>query len=141
MDAPFTTTRRIEFHQTDAAGIVHFSTFFLLMESAEHEFLRSLGLSVHMQDDEGKLSWPRISAVCDFKRALKFEEETQIEVRVLRRGGSSVTYGFRFLKDTRLMAEGKVTSVCCRMSPEGPLTAVPIPAWFAEKLPAPCGEA
>ena len=36
----FTTARRIEFRDTDAAGIVHFSAFFLWMESAEHELLR-----------------------------------------------------------------------------------------------------
>ena len=37
----FRTTRRVEFRDTDAAGIVHFSAFFFYMESVEHEFLRS----------------------------------------------------------------------------------------------------
>ena len=32
--------RRVEFSETDAAGIVHFSNFFRYMEGAEHAFLR-----------------------------------------------------------------------------------------------------
>ena len=46
MSESFRSTRRIEFRDTDAAGIVHFSAFFYYMESVEHEFLRQLGLSV-----------------------------------------------------------------------------------------------
>ena len=42
----FSATRRVEFRDTDAAGIMHFASFFPLMESVEHEFLRHLGLSV-----------------------------------------------------------------------------------------------
>ena len=42
----FTTTRRVEFCDTDMAGIVHFSTFYKWMEQAEHDYFRSLGLSI-----------------------------------------------------------------------------------------------
>ena len=36
--------RQIEFVETDMAGIMHFSNFFRLMESAETSFFRSLDL-------------------------------------------------------------------------------------------------
>src|SRR3984893_8862096 len=51
MSEPYRTTRRVEFRDTDAAGIAHFSAFFFYMESVEHEFLRSLGLSVVSEDE------------------------------------------------------------------------------------------
>ena len=38
--------RRVEFSETDMAGIVHYSNFFRYMEAAEHEFFRALGFSV-----------------------------------------------------------------------------------------------
>ena len=38
----FTITRRVEFSETDMAGIVHFSNFCRYMEHAEHAFFRSL---------------------------------------------------------------------------------------------------
>jgi acyl-CoA thioester hydrolase len=47
MPEPYRTTRLVEFHDTDMAGIMHFASFFVYMESAEHELLRSMGLSVH----------------------------------------------------------------------------------------------
>lgn len=38
--------RRVEFSETDMAGIAHFSSFIIYMEQAEHALLRSLGTSV-----------------------------------------------------------------------------------------------
>ena len=48
MQVPYRTCRRVEFRDTDAAGIMHFSTYFTYMEEVEHEFLRSLGTSVDL---------------------------------------------------------------------------------------------
>ena len=61
MAGAFRTQRRVEFCETDAAGIVHFAEFFPYMEQAEHAMLRHLGLSVVFHDDQGVISWPRIA--------------------------------------------------------------------------------
>ena len=79
----FQTQRRVEFRDTDAAGIMHFSAFFVYMEQAEHELLRSLGLSVVAHDDEGEISWPRISATCDFRNPARFEDLLDIALTML----------------------------------------------------------
>ena len=63
----FRTTRRVEFSDTDAAGIAHFTAFFRFMEQAEHELLRSVGLSVFMPVDGEEITWPRVSSKCDFR--------------------------------------------------------------------------
>lgn len=91
------------------------------MESAEHEMLRSLGLSVMPPDVPGrtKISWPRVAASCDYIAAARFEDVLTIEVSVQKIGNSSVGYGFRFLRDGMLIASGSITAVCCRMSPAG----------------------
>ena len=78
MPAAFTTTRCVEFADTDMAGIIHFTTFFRMMESAEHEFLRSLGTSVvdkHPEDGSGAIGWPRREAQCEFHSPAVFEDE------------------------------------------------------------------
>ena len=36
----FVTSRRVEFRDTDTAGIAHFSVFFVWMEQAEHAVSR-----------------------------------------------------------------------------------------------------
>ena len=50
----FRCRRIVEFRDTDAAGIAHFSAFFFWMESTEHEFLRELGVRVVDNDPEDR---------------------------------------------------------------------------------------
>lgn len=116
----FSTLRRVEFRDTDAAGIVNFAAFFPMMESAEHEMLRSLGISVMPKAEAGKprISWPRVAASCNFLAPARFEDLLKVSVEVANIGSSSVNYRFRFTRDDQLIAEGSTTAVCCRM-PEG----------------------
>ena len=130
----FRTKRRVEFRDTDAAGIVHFSAFFVYMEQAEHEMLRSLGLSVAAHDDHGEIGWPRIAASCEFLNPARFEEVLDVEVRVDRLGRTSITYAFSFTRDSTPVARGSMTSVCCRIRPGHPPQSIDIPAWFTKKL-------
>lgn len=132
--APFKTTRRVEFRDTDAAGIVHFSAFFVYMEQAEHELLRQLGLGVVMKDDEGEISWPRISATCDYRSPAKFEDILEVEVVVSRISRASVTYAIRFTRDGKPIADGSMTTVCCRIGPNSLPRAIMMPKSIVEKL-------
>jgi acyl-CoA thioester hydrolase len=134
MQPSFVIQRRVEFCETDAAGIAHFSAFFQYMEQAEHALLRHLGLSVVWPDEHGTISWPRVSAQCDYTGAVKFEEVMDVAVRVDRLGTKSVTYGFEFTRDTRPVATGKITAVCCRFSGQQAPIAMAIPDWIAERL-------
>jgi 4-hydroxybenzoyl-CoA thioesterase/acyl-CoA thioester hydrolase len=134
MAEPFRTTRRVEFCDTDAAGIIHFTALFEYMEQAEHELLRSRDLSVFMNDDAGIISWPRVAAKCEFQSAARFEDVLDVEVRILRLGEKSVTYAFRLSLEGADVATGEMTSVCCRMTDQAPPQPIAIPAWFREKL-------
>jgi acyl-CoA thioester hydrolase len=136
MSEPYRTTRRVEFRDTDAAGIAHFSAFFFYMESVEHEFLRSLGLSVLSEDQTGPVSWPRVSASCDFQSAVRFEDGLDLSLRIARLGAKSVTYEFEFACAGRTVATGKTVAVCCRFPAGRPPESIPIPAAITDKLRA-----
>ena len=136
MPAAFVTTRRVEFSDTDAAGIMHFAAFFRLMEQAEHELLRSVGLSVVMPGKSGKISWPRVSAKCDYQSPARFEELLEIEVRIARLGKRSVTYQHRFSRSGNVLATGEITAVCCRVREGMPPKSMDIPAAILKKLQA-----
>jgi len=130
-----TTRRRVEFRDTDAAGIVHFSAFFFWMESAEHELLRAAGLHVFdPQPDGGSASWPRVSAACDYKSAVRFGDEVEIAAHVAELGRTSVTFAFRFEHGGGLVAEGKIVAVRCLMHPGKKPQAVPIPEDIMARL-------
>ncbi len=132
MPIPFRTTRRIEFCDTDMAGIVHFANFFRFMESAEVEFLRSRGLSVRLAWEGQQIGFPRVSATCDYVKPATFEEVLEIAVTIDRIGTKSVTYGFEFRRGPDVIARGKVTSVCCRAGRD--LEAIEIPASYRRRL-------
>jgi YbgC/YbaW family acyl-CoA thioester hydrolase len=134
MSTPFRTTRRIEFVDTDMAGIVHFSNFFRFMEAAEVELLRSRGLSVAMDHEGLALGFPRVSASCDYLRPARFEDVLTVTVRVEKVGRKAVTYGFEFRRDDEIIARGKITSVCCRVNPDRSFASVPIPPFLRRKL-------
>ncbi len=131
----FTYRRRIDFADTDVGGFVHFSRFFVFMETAEHELLRSLGTSVHLERDGAVYGWPRVEASLSFFRPIRFGEEVEVRVAIQRRGVKSMTYGFRFFRDEELLAEGYMTSVCCRLDGEGGPRPVPIPPFIGDRLP------
>lgn len=133
---PFTTRRRVEFRDTDAAGIAHFSAFFFWMESAEHELLRAVGVRVVDRAADGvDASWPRVSAACDYTSAVRFGDELDIAVTVAV-GRSSATYAFSFSHDGRPVAAGRVVAVRCLMHPDRKPEPVPIPAEIVERLAA-----
>lgn len=132
----YSTRRRIEFRDTDAAGIVHFSAFFPMMEAAEHEMLRSLGISVMPERGDGNacLTWPRVAASCNYASTARFEDELRIAVRVAKIGTSSVQYNIRFSRDDLLIAEGLLTVVCCQLTDGGRLEKHVIPDEIRERL-------
>jgi acyl-CoA thioester hydrolase len=144
--AAFTTCRRVEFRDTDAAGIVHFSAFFLWMESAEHELLRQAGVRVVERSDAAAapgggsgtagsvVSWPRVSASCDYVASVRFGDEIEITVTVADIGRSSVTYAFAFALAGQPVAAGRVVAVRCLMLPGQRPEPVPIPADIAALL-------
>lgn len=119
MPLRFQTSRRVEFADTDMAGIMHFARFFAFMEEAEHEFLRSRGLSVVMDHEGKRLGFPRVAAQCDFFKPLRFEEVVDIHLLLTRVGDKSLSYTVEFRKDGEVVARGTLTTCCCLVGPEG----------------------
>ncbi len=134
MAAPFRTTRRVEFVDTDMAGIAHFSNFFRWMESAEVEFLRSLGLSVKVEWGGEALGFPRVSAACDYTRPVRFQDVLEIAVTLETIGRKSLTYSFEFSNNGEAVARGRVSCVCCRVLPDGGIESVEIPESLRARL-------
>ena len=128
-----TTQRRVEWADTDTAGIVHFARFLVFMETAEHRFREALGFPVGQDSTNGaSLGWPRVSASCEYRRPARFGEELEITTRVVEMGTTSLTFGFTVPRDGTLVAEGRMTSVCCRLEPR--LQPVPIPERMAAAI-------
>ena len=92
----FKASRRIQFADTDMAGIVHFANFFRFMEETEHEFYRSLGFAGHFRGPRGTLGWPRLSARCDYRKPLRFEDVVEVHLLVRAKEEKSLLLDFIF---------------------------------------------
>lgn len=134
----FRATRRVEFNETDLAGIVHFSNFFRYMETVEGAFYRSFGQSVLLRGAEEPLGLPRVHADCDYLRPLRFEDLVEMHLLVKEKREKTVTYQIRFWRiepgPPEEVAVGHVTVVCVGRAPGGALRSRPFPADFAAHL-------
>lgn len=130
----FRTQRRIEFGDTDMAGIVHFANFFRFMEAAETAFLRACGLSVSWKEDGLRVGFPRVSATCDYMKPARFEDVLDIEVTLENLGTKSATYRFDFSRNGEAIASGKITSVFCHEVPGHGLKSQEIPDAVRKRL-------
>jgi len=134
----FKATRRVEFSDTDMAGIMHYSNFFRFMETAEHGFYRSLGFSVADLSRDPRLGWPRVHAQCDYKKPLRFEDMVEVHLLVAEKRTKAVRYAFRFRKlnedPVPEVARGELGIVCVQHFPDARIVSAPIPPEIAEKI-------
>ncbi len=135
----FQLKRTVEFHETDAAGFVHFSNFFTYMEEAEHAFLNSLNIPVYEKSREGWFGWPRVRASCNYLAPLNFQDEFEIELRVVEISIKTVLFKIRFLKiendDRTEAANGEITSIYARRSlSDNGIDPMSIPKHILEKV-------
>jgi YbgC/YbaW family acyl-CoA thioester hydrolase len=99
--------QRVEWLDTDAAGIYHWSTIIRFAEAAEAALHNALGIA-----GETFGFTPRVSVRFDFRRPLRFNDESTVALTVADVGRSSVRYTL-LVCDTaeRTIAEGEFVTV------------------------------
>ncbi|CAI8339253.1 MAG: Putative esterase [Opitutia bacterium UBA7350] len=137
------TTRKIEFSETDMAGLVHFSNYFRYMESAERDFFETAGLNL-IQTEAGPLrGWPRTRAECKFSAPLHFGDTIEIHLAVVAVKDRSIEFRFRIFRldneGNRTQAgKGHLTTIYAERLPSGELRSIELPPEIREKIcPAP----
>lgn len=124
--------RRVQFHETDAAGVVHFSRYFLYMEEAEHALWRAAGLAIHPRG--GEIGWPRVAASFEYHRALRFEEEFEVWIRIVAIDERTITYACLLSRDGTRIASGRCTIASASLRPNEPMRGAPIPGEVRARL-------
>ena len=124
--------RRVQFYETDAAGIVHFSWFFRYMEEAEHALWREAGLSIHPGGSE--IGWPRVATAFEFKRPLRFEDEFDVHLRIAEITRRTMRYACRIAQGEATIATGELTIACVRRAAGEPMKSVEIPPEVAARF-------
>ena len=138
MPFEFKMTHRVEFSETDMAGIIHFSSYFRYMEVTEHAFFRSLGISIAGQNAIHPVGWPRVKVAAEFRHPLQFEDEVEVHLLVREKGSKALTYEFRFRKTNGgasiNVGHGSLTVVCVAKDDSGKMKATSIPDEIARLI-------
>ena len=132
MATEFRYPRRVQFADTDLAGIVHFSTMFRYVEEAEHALWREAGISIAARG--GDLGWPRLNAALEFRNPLRFEEEFEVWVRIAALKTRTIEYEFTLVRGKSVIAVGTMTTICVRRQADGTMRAAEIPSEIANRL-------
>jgi YbgC/YbaW family acyl-CoA thioester hydrolase len=127
----FRYPRRVEFAETDLAGIVHFSWYFRYMEEAEHALWRASGMSI--AQPPGGVGFPRVASSCDFLAPLHFEDEFAVLVSVAELSTRSIRYAHTIVRGDTVVARGTVTAACVDRHAR-PLRSVDLPQEIRDAL-------
>lgn len=130
----FAYRRRVQFAETDLAGIVHFTCFFQYMEEAEHALWRAAGLSIAKAGET--TGWPRLSATFDYKAPLQFEDEFDVLVRIASVTPRTLQYEFTVLKveGPQVIGRGTLTTAFVSKAPGQPMKARDLPEDIVARL-------
>ncbi|HXT68964.1 MAG TPA: thioesterase family protein [Vicinamibacterales bacterium] len=123
--------RRVEFADTDMAGVAHFSWIARYMEEAEHALWRAAGLSIVPPDHA--LGFPRVAVSMNFKAPLYFEDEFEVDVRITAISSRSVSYSHTITRGDTVIATGTMTAACVRKI-EGKMQATELPLAILDRL-------
>jgi acyl-CoA thioester hydrolase len=110
--------RRVEWHDTDAAGHHHHGAVLRWVESAETVLLLRRGATALLGHA------PRVHYDVDYRSRLWYGQIVQIELAVARVGEKSVRYTFQVRAADVVAASGSLVMVMS--SPDGP-HAMPLP--------------
>jgi YbgC/YbaW family acyl-CoA thioester hydrolase len=135
MAAPkFAYRRRVQFAETDMAGLVHFSVFFRYMEEAEHALWRAAGLTIAAAGEE--TGWPRLAATFDYKAPLRFEDEFEMIVEIATLTRRTILYAFTLERAGLLIGTGTITTAHVSKRPGEPMKALDLPPAIVDRLHA-----
>jgi YbgC/YbaW family acyl-CoA thioester hydrolase len=124
---------RVEFHETDLGGVVHFSNFLRYAEACEHDFLAKIGYDWREALAHSDAAWPRTHVTCDYLAPARFRDTLTVRLFLERVGVSSISYHFEIDHDDTALASGRVRVVFATRE-AGSFQKAPLPRKLVDAL-------
>ncbi len=122
---------RVEFAETDAAGFLHFSNYFRLMEKAERVLFQEAGLTLFENLATEMRGWPRVQAQAEFRHPLQYNERVWVHLEIKEISRHVIKYRFSFHREEKnglSVASGEMTTLAARFDrATGLLSNIEIP--------------
>jgi 4-hydroxybenzoyl-CoA thioesterase len=122
------------FSDIDNAGIVYYLRFGHYFHLAIEEFF-GVVLKIDYADVLYKkmVALPTVHMECDFRSRLKYGDTIDMEVKVVKIGNSSITWGYKGFdrNNGKVVVEGNNTTVCVNTET---FEKIQIPGWLKQGL-------
>jgi len=113
---PFRKPIKVCFGDIDNAGIVYYPRFMHYFHLAMEEFFSSeMGVDYADVLHKRNVSLPTVHLEADFRRRLRYGDEINMEVRIIKIGQNSITWGYRGRRrvgEKGIVIEGQNVTVC-----------------------------
>ncbi len=97
---------RVRYSETDRMAVVHNSVYYIYMELARVELVRSEGVSYKTMEDAGILM-PVLESGCKFKSPAGYDDLIEVETNVAYVKSASIRFEYKIKKeDGTLLATG-----------------------------------
>src|SRR5512139_222636 len=107
----FRTPIKVCFADIDNAGIVYYPRFMHYFHLAMEEFFAGeIGIDYADVLHQQNLSLPTVHLESDFRRRMRYGDQIQMEVRVIRIGRTSIVWGYKGYRGTgeeEIVVEGQ----------------------------------
>ncbi len=116
-----TERMRVQWVDTDASGLIHYTAALRYFEVPEHALMRRAFADA--ASDRGFMM-PRVHVEADYEAPLRYPDEFDCTVRVERIGRTSVTYGYEIVRlDGVRCIRGRIVAVA--LGPDGQPLGIP----------------
>jgi len=113
---------RVQWADTDASGLIHYTAALRYFEVAEHALMRRLFAAA---GPERAFMLPRVHVEADYRARLRYPDEFDCAARVAALGRSSVSYAYEIRRTDGVLAiVGKIVAVAVDLAGR----TIPLPA-------------
>ncbi len=99
---------RVRYAETDQMRVAYYGRYFEWFEAGRAEYCRNQN-APYSELEQQHLFLPVAKAECRYKAAAHYDEDIRIETWIERITSRTVTFKYRVLRDTSLLAEGETT--------------------------------
>ena len=131
---PYTAEFIAAFADTDAAGIVHFSTVFRWVEGAEEGLFAELGLPFLAREGATLRGFPRVRVECDYLAPVHRGDQVTLALHPTEIGDKRIVWAFEASVAGKAVARGALTTVYAWREGEGSMQAALVPLSIKQAL-------
>lgn len=128
---------KVEFGETDMAGIVFYPNYFRWFDRSTHALLESINLPFLGLLEDQNLTVPLVNVGCRFSSPLRYNDKLRLVTKVVEVKERTFKLEHKLYKDEKLVGEGFEVRVLIRtdqQTEEGGLVTANFPPEIAERL-------